>query len=99
MPSDVSNRSLAKAGQARIDWAGRFMPVLAQIKNRFAKEKPLKGLKIAACLHVTTETAQLVETLKVGGADVWLCASNPLSTQDDVAAALAARGFAVFARK
>jgi adenosylhomocysteinase len=99
MPSDVSNRSLAKAGQARIDWAGRFMPVLGQIKARFAKQKPLKGLRIAACLHVTTETAQLVETLKVGGADVWLCASNPLSTQDDTAAALAARGYSVFARK
>ncbi|MCM8794611.1 MAG: adenosylhomocysteinase [Candidatus Omnitrophica bacterium] len=99
MKSDVTNLSLAKAGQARIEWAGRFMPVLAQIRQRFSKERPLKGLRIGACLHVTTETAQLAETLKAGGAQVFVCASNPLSTQDDVAAALAARGFAVFARK
>ncbi len=99
MKSDVTDRSLAKAGQARIDWAGRFMPVLGQIRRRFQKEKPFKGLRIGACLHVTTETAQLVETLKMGGATVFTCASNPLSTQDDVAAALAVRGFPVFARK
>ena len=99
MPSDVTNRSLAKAGRARIDWAGRFMPVLAQIRRRFSKERPLKNLTIGACLHVTTETAQLAETLRAGGATVHICASNPLSTQDDVAAALAVRGFSVYARK
>ena len=99
MPSDISNRSLAKAGQARIDWAGRFMPVLARITQRFRKERPLKGLRVSCCLHVTTETGQLAETLRSGGADVSICASNPLSTQDDVAAALAARGFKVYARR
>ncbi len=99
MPSDISNRSLAKAGQARIEWAGRFMPVLARITQRFRKERPLKNLRISCCLHVTTETGQLAETLRAGGADVSICASNPLSTQDDVAAALAARGFKVYARR
>ena len=99
MPSDISNRSLARAGQARIDWAGRFMPVLARITQRFRKERPLKGLRVSCCLHVTTETGQLAETLRSGGADVSICASNPLSTQDDVAAALAARGFKVYARR
>ena len=99
MPSDISNRSLAKAGQARIDWAGRFMPVLGRITQRFKKERPLKGLRISCCLHVTTETGQLAETLRAGGADITICASNPLSTQDDVAAALAARGFNVYARR
>ena len=97
--SDISDRSLAKAGQARIDWAGRFMPVLAEIRARFSRQKPLKGVRMGCCLHVTSETAQLVETLRAGGAQVALCASNPLSTQDDVAAALAARGFAVHARR
>lgn len=97
--SDISNPALAKLGQARVDWAGRFMPVLAQIRERFAKEQPLKNLRISCCLHVTTETAQLAETLRAGGAQVSICASNPLSTQDDVAAALAARGFQVFARR
>jgi len=91
--------ALIRSGQARIDWAGRFMPVLAQIRKRFIKEKPLKGIRIGCCLHVTTETAQLVETLRAGGAQVALCASNPLSTQDDVAEALAAQGFLVYARK
>ena len=99
MPSDISNRSLARAGQARIDWAGRFMPVLAQITRRFKKERPLKGFRVSCCLHVTTETGQLAETLRAGGADVSICASNPLSTQDDVAAALAVRGFKVYARR
>ena len=99
MKSDVTDRSLTKAGHARIEWAGRFMPVLAQIRQRFQKERPLKGLRIGCCLHVTTETAQLAETLRAGGASVSVCASNPLSTQDDVAAALNARGFSVFARK
>jgi adenosylhomocysteinase len=76
------------AGLARIEWADAQMPVLAQIRERFEREKPLDGITIAACLHVTTETANLMRTLKAGGADVVLCASNPLSTQDDVAAAL-----------
>ena len=85
---DVKDRSLADAGRSRIEWAASFMPVLAQIRDRFAKEKPLAGVRIGACLHVTTETANLVLALKAGGAEVTLCASNPLSTQDDVAAAL-----------
>jgi adenosylhomocysteinase len=85
---DVKDRSLADQGKARIEWAATFMPVLAQIKERFAKEKPLAGVRIGACLHVTTETANLVLALQAGGAEIELCASNPLSTQDDVAAAL-----------
>ncbi|MCH2520517.1 MAG: adenosylhomocysteinase [Dehalococcoidia bacterium] len=84
----VANSSLAAAGVARIDWAFREMPVLKGIRKRFDETKPLAGLKLAACLHVTTETANLILTLKDGGADVRLCASNPLSTQDDVASAL-----------
>jgi adenosylhomocysteinase len=79
---------LAEGGRLRIDWAEREMPVLRQIKERFTKERPLKGLRISACLHVTTETANLMKTLQAGGADVMLTASNPLSTQDDVAASL-----------
>ncbi|NQT48737.1 MAG: adenosylhomocysteinase [Chloroflexi bacterium] len=86
--SDIRDPSLAQQGRLRIEWASREMPVLQLIRKRFAKEKPLKGGKIAACLHVTSETANLALTLKAGGADVSLCASNPLSTQDDVAAAL-----------
>ena len=86
--SDIKNPSLAPRGELRIEWASREMPVLQLLKKRFAKAKPLKGARIAACLHVTTETANLALTLKAGGADVTLCASNPLSTQDDVAAAL-----------
>jgi len=85
---DVNNLRLAKAGKQRIDWAAQYMPVLKLITERFKKQKPLKGLRIGACLHVTTETANLMKTLKAGGADVALCASNPLSTQDDVAASL-----------
>ncbi len=84
----VKDLSLAEAGQQRIAWAEREMPVLRQIRERFAQEKPLSGIRIAACLHVTTETANLMRTLKAGGAQVVLTASNPLSTQDDVAAAL-----------
>ncbi|MEJ2182094.1 MAG: adenosylhomocysteinase [Nitrospirota bacterium] len=84
---DVKDMSLAKKGMLRIEWAAKDMPVLAKVKERFKKEKPLKGVRMAACLHVTTETGNLMETLKAGGADVRLCASNPLSTQDDVAAA------------
>ncbi len=88
---DVKDRSLADAGRARIEWSATFMPVLAQIRDRFAKERPLAGMRIGACLHVTTETANLMLALKAGGAQIELCASNPLSTQDDVAAALAER--------
>ncbi len=87
-PHDVKDLGLADSGQLRIDWANVAMPVLNSIAARFEKEKPLKGIRIAACLHVTTETASLMKTLKSGGAEVSLCASNPLSTQDDVAAAL-----------
>jgi adenosylhomocysteinase len=85
---DVKDLALAPAGVTRIEWADRQMPVLATIRERFEKERPLDGYRISACLHVTTETANLARTLKAGGADVLLCASNPLSTQDDVAAAL-----------
>ena len=87
--SDVKNPKLAEGGRARIAWAWQSMRVLQQIRSRFLKEKPLKGLRVAACLHVTTETANLMTTLRDGGAAVRICASNPLSTQDDVAAALA----------
>jgi adenosylhomocysteinase len=97
---DVKDLSLAPAGQLKIDWAEQFMPVLRQVRERFAKEQPLKGVRLGACLHVTTETAVLMMTLQAGGAQVALCASNPLSTQDDVAAALAAEhDIATFARK
>ncbi len=89
--SDIADVSLAEAGQRRIEWAERQMPVLNQIRGRFGREKPLDGVTIAACLHVTSETANLVRALIAGGADVALCASNPLSTQDDVAAALVDR--------
>jgi adenosylhomocysteinase len=85
---DVKDLNLAASGALRIEWANQSMPVLESIRKRFAKEKPLKGVRLAACLHVTTETAGLIRTLKAGGAEVALCASNPLSTQDDVAAAL-----------
>src|SRR5258705_13521924 len=85
---DVKDLALAPEGIRRIQWADRQMPVLAAIRDRFEAEKPLNGYRISACLHVTTETANLARTLKAGGADVVLCASNPLSTQDDVAAAL-----------
>jgi len=85
---DVKDLALAGEGLRRIEWADRNMPVLRAIRERFGSEEPLAGYRIAACLHVTTETANLARTLKAGGADVVLCASNPLSTQDDVAAAL-----------
>lgn len=89
MPNyDVKNLDLAEGGRLKIDWAEREMPVLRQVKERFAKERPLKGMRISACLHVTTETANLMKTLQAGGADVVLTASNPLSTQDEVAASL-----------
>lgn len=85
---DIKDINLAKKGKLKIEWAAKEMPVLKTITDRFKKEKPLKGFRISACLHVTTETANLMETLKAGGAEVALCASNPLSTQDDVAASL-----------
>lgn len=87
---DVANLDFAPGGKLRIDWAEQDMPVLRSIRERFEREKPLKGLRVSACLHVTTETANLMATLQAGGADVVLCASNPLSTQDDVAASLVA---------
>src|ERR1700722_4823945 len=96
---DVKDRSLADSGRSRIEWSATFMPVLAQIRDRFAQEKPLAGLRIGACLHVTTETANLMLALQAGGADISLCASNPLSTQDDVAAALCEYGIPTYAIK
>ena len=97
---DVKDLALAEEGKRRIEWADRQMPVLAAIRERFEAEQPLAGLRISACLHVTTETANLMRTLQAGGADVVLCASNPLSTQDDVAAALvSAYDVSVFAIK
>ena len=90
MEHHVKDLGLAAAGKARIEWADKDMPVLASIRKRFEEEKPLAGMRTAACLHVTTETANLMRTLKAGGAEIVLCASNPLSTQDDVAAALVA---------
>ncbi|MFA6254959.1 MAG: adenosylhomocysteinase [Patescibacteria group bacterium] len=99
MKYDIKNIKLAPQGKKRIEWAEHDMPVLGEIKKRFAKTQPLKGLKVSGCLHVTCETANLVRTLKAGGADVLLCASNPLSTQDDVAAALVKDyGIKVFAK-
>jgi adenosylhomocysteinase len=96
---DVVDIALAEAGSRRTEWAGREMPVLAGIAERMKKERPFEGLRIAACLHVTTETANLAIALRDAGASVALCASNPLSTQDDAAAALVKEGIAVFARK
>jgi len=100
VPGDVRDLALAGEGRRRIEWADRNMPVLRSIRARFAKERPLRGVKIAACLHVTTETANLARTLQSAGAEVMLCGSNPLSTQDDVAAALVAHyGISTFAIK
>ncbi len=97
---EIKDESLATLGKQRIDWAGREMPVLAQIRDRFASEKPLDGIRLVACCHVTTETANLAIALKAGGADALLIASNPLSTQDDVAASLVVNeGIPVFALK
>ena len=96
----VKDLKLAREGRMRIEWADRNMPVLRTIRARFAKERPLRGMRIGACLHVTTETANLARTLKAAGAEVFLCGSNPLSTQDDVAAALVAHyGIATYAIK
>jgi adenosylhomocysteinase len=88
MKYDIKDLGLADKGKLRIEWAAQSMPVLKQIRERFVKDQPLKGVTLAACLHVTTETASLAATLKAGGAQVVVCASNPLSTQDDVAASL-----------
>ncbi len=96
---DVRDLHLADEGRRRTEWAEGFMPVLRQIRERFRKEKPLQGKRLSACLHVTTETANLALTLREGGADVALCASNPLSTQDEVAAYLAREGIKVYAIK
>ncbi len=99
MDFDIKDINLAKSGHNRIAWANQTMPVLNIIKERFEKEKPLKGIRLGACLHVTTETASLMLTLKAGGAEPFLCASNPLSTQDDVAAALVDSGIPTFSIK
>src|SRR5437764_4495566 len=96
---DIKDPALAPLGRQRITWAAREMPVLAQIRERFAREQPLRGFRLVACAHVTTETANLALTLRAGGVDAVLCASNPLSTQDDVAAALVEEGIPVFASK
>ena len=90
MDYDVKDLNLAPQGRMRVEWAEESMPVLRLVRKRFAKERPLRGVRIAACLHVTTETANLMQTLQAGGADIRLCASNPLSTQDDTAASLVA---------
>ncbi len=100
MEYDVQDIALADRGKLRIEWANQTMPVLNQIKEEFLESKPLQGARVAACLHVTTETASLMDVLKAGGADVVVCASNPLSTQDDVSAALVKHfGIPVFAKK
>src|SRR5467141_4567059 len=97
---DVKDIGLAAKGKQRIEWAEREMPVLRLIRERFAEEKPLKGVKLVACAHITTETANLARALQAGGAESFLIASNPLSTQDDVAASLVAdSGIPVFAMK
>ncbi len=100
IPSDVRDPALAEEGRLRIEWADQFMPTLSSIRERFDQEQPLRGIRISACLHVTTETANLILTLQKGGAEVMLCASNPLSTQDDVASSLVRdHGIPVFAIK
>src|SRR5215472_16900731 len=97
---DVKDISLAPRGKDRIEWAEKDMPVLRLIRARFEKDQPLKGVRMSGCLHITTETANLAITLKAGGADLVLCASNPLSTQDDVAASLVAHhGIPTYAKK
>src|SRR5215831_1217891 len=96
MQYDIHDLSLTETGQRRIAWAARHMPVLGQITEEFAAEQPFQGLHIAASLHITTETAVLLSALQAGGAEIALCASNPLSTRGDVCAALVARGMSVF---
>src|SRR5680860_176765 len=99
MTFEIKDPSLAPDGRRRIEWAAREMPVLRQIHERFASERPLDGIRVLACAHITSETANLALALKAGGADSVLCASNPLSTQDDVAAALVDAGIPVFGIK
>ena len=100
MDHDIKDAGLAPKGKLRIEWARSSMPVLSIITERFKREKPLKDVRVSACLHVTTETANLMIALKAGGADVRLCASNPLSTQDDVSASLVVdEGISVFAKR
>jgi adenosylhomocysteinase len=99
MKYDIKDIKLASEGNLRIEWAGHQMPVLKLIQERFSKSRPFKGVRISGCLHITTETANLAYALKAGGADLVLCASNPLSTQDDVAASLVKSGFPVFCIK
>ncbi len=99
LAGDVKDRKLAETGRSRIAWAAAYMPVLRSIRDRFDREKPLQGIRIGACLHVTTETANLMLALKAAGAQIALCASNPLSTQDDVAAALCEYGIPTYAIK
>jgi len=99
MDYDIRDIGLAEKGRLRAEWAEREMPVLRTIKERFAKEQPLKGIKLAGCLHITAETANLAHTLAAAGADLTLCASNPLSTQDDIAAHLVESGIPIFAIK
>ena len=99
MKYDIGDIKLAAEGKFRIEWASRQMPVLKLIQERFSKEKPFKGMRISGCLHITSETANLAYALKAGGADLVLCASNPLSTQDDVAASLVKSGFPMFCIK
>src|SRR5512135_3365391 len=100
LTGDVRDLALSGRGNDRIEWAAKEMPVLRLIRERFIKDQPFKGVRMSGCLHITTETANLAITLKAGGADLMLCASNPLSTQDDVAAALVQDyGIATFAIK
>ena len=99
IPSDILDINLAREGELRTEWAEREMPVLRSIRERFEREQPLKGMRITGCLHITSETANLVTTLVAGGADVTMCASNPLSTQNDVAAYLVTQGISTFAIK
>ncbi len=94
---DVADLGLAEAGRLGVEWAERSMPVLRQLRERFAAERPLEGVRVSACLHVTTETANLMLTLQEGGADVLLCASNPLSTKDTAASYLVTRDIKTFA--
>src|SRR5215210_92023 len=96
---EIADRGLAPAGHARVAWAEGQMPVLRSIRERFAGERPLEGVRVAACLHVTAETANLMSALMAGGAEAALCAANPLSTQDEVAAALAEQGLPVLAAR
>ncbi len=97
MPSDIADPGLASQGRLRVEWAARRMPVLSSVKRQFSSDRPLAGLRVGACLHVTSETANLMLALRDAGADLFLCASNPLSTQDDVAAALVTEGVEVMA--